>query len=106
MTKRIASHSSQIPAAVSRAYPNLDQHPTIVEVFYPDGRGWLTLRGRDLDTDRMVAGSYHKRITTSYARKLRRDGATAVNLDLGNGRTADFTTTELVQFASHSADHE
>jgi len=89
------SRSAEVPAAVTRAYPGLDHRPIIAEVVHPDGRGWLTLRGRTLEVDRLVKGTYRKRISRSYARKLRRDGVTAVALDLGGGRVADFTTAEL-----------
>lgn len=85
---------SSIPAVVSEAYPGLAVHPVIAEVFRP-GSGWLTLRGLPLAVDRLVRGSYRKRITPSYARKLRREGVTAVSLDMGGGRRADFDIREL-----------
>lgn len=91
----IVSHDLRTPAAVHRAYPDLADAPTIAEVFHPE-LGWRTLRGLPAEVDRLVVGrSPRKRISTSYARKLRADGITMVSLDLGGGRRADFTTPEL-----------
>jgi hypothetical protein len=91
------SHQAQTPAAVTRAYPGLTEHPIIAEVFHTDGRGWRTLRGYTPDVDRLVRGGYRKRITVAYARKLRREGVAAVAVNVGGGRIADFTIRELVQ---------
>lgn len=57
--------------------------PTVAQVFYPDGRGWVPQRG------------YTKRVSASWLRKLRREGATAVALRCG-ARVADFTITEAL----------
>jgi hypothetical protein len=89
------THASEVPAAITRAYPGIEHHPVIVEVFRPDGTGWRTLRGRAYDLDQLVAGTYRKRITVSYARALRRDGVTAVAVDVG-GRAADFLVADLL----------
>lgn len=94
MTRRYGQQA-QVPPAVTAAYPGLPAHPTIAEVFHPDGRGWLTLRGLPAHVDALVTGGYRKRISTAYARKLRGEGVTVVALDLGDGRRADFTTAEL-----------
>lgn len=92
----MTDHRATVPAAVRRAYPTLTGHPLIVEVFHPD-RGWLTLRGLPIHIDRYVKGTYRKRISPSCARKLHQEGVTAIALDLGDGRVADFQTRELAR---------
>lgn len=90
------NRQATVPAAVTDAYPSLTEHPTIAEVFRP-GTGWRTLRGWTADVDRLVKGTYRKRISPAYARTLGRAGVTAVALDLGDGRVADFTVRELAR---------
>ncbi len=78
------SHTSTVPAAVERVYPDLPRHPIVVDEFHP-GRGWVTVPG------------YRKRITPSWARKLRREGITKVGLLIAPNRVADFFTAELTR---------
>ncbi|TDC59554.1 hypothetical protein E1258_17640 [Micromonospora sp. KC207] len=72
------------PPAVSRYFmPDgkaTAEPVTIAEEFTP-GKGWLRPKWR-------------KSITQTYARKLRHQGVTAVQLEYG-GRRADFQITEL-----------
>ncbi len=56
--------------------------PVIVQAFYP-GRGWTTY-------------PFRKRISRSWARKMLREGYTAVGLELSYVRVADFQFKELV----------
>jgi hypothetical protein len=83
---RPASYQAQQPAVVA-AY-GFASHPTIAQVYRPDGdrqggnRGWKTYPLR-------------KRISRSWARRhLRPDGVTVVALTDG-ARTADFRIQEL-----------
>lgn len=95
MARPTSSKLATIPLAVSTTYPDRPlTHPVIIEVYHPD-TGWNTLRGLPLELERIVKGTYRRRITPAYASKLRRSGVTRVSLDLGDGRSADFTTTEL-----------
>jgi hypothetical protein len=57
-------------------------HPTIAQVFRP-GRGWTDYPGT-------------KRISPSWARKLRAQGITHISLRVNN-RVADFDIKELVK---------
>lgn len=79
--------TSDFPAAVRRYFtpPGADTLPAgpviIAEEFTP-GKGWFRPKWR-------------KGITHTYARKLRRAGVTAVQLE-HNGRRADFQIGELI----------
>ena len=72
------------PAAVSAYFgPSRDrEHAVIAETFHPD-RGWKR-------------PSFRKRISPSWARKLRREGVTGVAL-ASAGRLADFRIEELTR---------
>jgi len=76
---------SRIPGAVTRTYGKGISHPVIAEEFHPE-RGW-------------IKPGWNKRITASYARKLRQQGVTFVALRMTDeeGRTfvADYRTSEL-----------
>lgn len=78
------SHYAEIPEVVYTAYPNLPTHPIIAQVFVA-GAGWRS------------TGSYRKRVTGAWCRKLRREGVTVVALEIGPGRLADFSIAELVR---------
>lgn len=93
-------HSSNVPAAVARYFGHTTDWPVVAQEFHPD-RGWRTYVGDDpiLFQGRVighvVGRQYRKRITASWARKLRTAGVTTVALLCG-GRLADFTITEIL----------
>lgn len=88
----MTNHQATVPPAVYRYFTQTGtppmcqlpdgspvaviEHPIVAEVFYP-GRGW-------------VRAEFTKRVSSSWLRKLRRDGAAAVALRCGS-RLADFT---------------
>lgn len=96
------SHTSTVPPVAARYFgPAADlEWPIVAQEFHPD-RGWRTNVGGDpiLVEGRVVGhvvGQQHrKRITMSWARKLRASGVTAVALLCG-GRLADFTVGEIL----------
>lgn len=57
--------------------------PVVVQAFYP-GRGWTKY-------------PFRKRISRSWARKMLREGYSAVGLELSCVRVADFQLKELAQ---------
>jgi hypothetical protein len=58
------------------------EHPIVTHEFTPE-KGW-------------VRTNFRKRISPSWARKLKKEGVTAVTLTL-NKRAADFLIVELVR---------
>ncbi len=81
-----------VPAAVAAAYPDLPFHPTVREVFAP-GAGWVP--GADVPA---LAGRYpevDRRINPDLARRLAHGGFTAVALNVGGNRIADFPLAAL-----------
>lgn len=85
----MSSHQAQEPQAVSQYFSKVPgscgmsrEHARIAAVFTP-GRGWTTY-------------PMHKRISPSWAKKMRREGVTCVALK-AEGRVADFLIEELVQ---------
>jgi hypothetical protein len=88
------SHQAQVPPAARRYFKTISvptdsykDHPVITAEFprrRQDGAvGW-------------ARQTYRKRISASWARKLRADGVTHVELAAG-GHTADFRIEELVR---------
>lgn len=59
--------------------------PVIAQAYHED-KGWQTY-------------PFKKRVSVSWIRKMRREGYTAVGLDLGNCRIADFRIAELLRVA-------
>ncbi len=95
------SHTSTAPRAVAD-YFGRGAYTVVAQTFHPD-RGWTThvgptlypsgFPGRQLE---LWGPQYRKRITVSWARKLRAAGITTVALLCG-GRLADFTITEILR---------
>ncbi len=74
----MSNHLQTIPAVA--AYFGSAAQPIVAQEFHPT-KGWQHQ-------------TYRKRISRSWARKLRRAGISHVALDL-DGRLADFSTAEL-----------
>ena len=84
-----SSHQAQEPTAVAAYFANVPgscgmsrEHARIAAVFVPS-KGWTTY-------------PMHKRISPSWAKKMRREGITSVALK-SEGRMADFQIAELVR---------
>lgn len=75
-------YSSETPRVVADYFGEAARtnHPIIRQIFYPE-KGWRRMR-------------MNKRITASYARSLKKEGATAVMVAIG-ARAADFRIAEL-----------
>jgi hypothetical protein len=77
---------AQVPRVVADYFGGMvdrGRHPVIVEAFIP-GKGWRRHR------------SFRKRVSVSWARKLRAEGVTHVALASG-ARVADFRIEEVVR---------
>jgi hypothetical protein len=83
----MSDHRAHIPTVVADYYIRRDgaitQHPVVRQEFHPL-RGWKTT-------------NYRKRITVSWAQKLRMEGCTHVALDAGDGRLADFRLADIIR---------
>lgn len=97
------SHTSALPDAVVAYFGDAAQtQPVFVAQEFRPNRGWITRIGTDpivvsgRIVGRVAGAQYRKRITASWARKLRAEGVTAVALCCGN-RTADFNLTEILK---------
>ena len=95
--------TSAVPPAVLAYFGDAAQEqPVLVAQEFRPGGGWVTRVGADpiaFDgriVGRIVGPQHRKRITPSWARKLRAEGVTAVALSCG-GRLADFTLSEILR---------
>jgi hypothetical protein len=73
---------AQIPAIAAEYFGPDAAHPLIAQAFYP-GWGW-------------IRSTLRKRVSRSWLRKLRREGATHVALVAAH-RHADFSIRELLR---------
>lgn len=81
------SYQAQVPGLVKEYFgvePTRQEHPVIAQSFCP-GKGWRRY-------------TFNKRVSISWLRKMKTEGATAVALRCG-ARTADFTIDEIVRYA-------
>lgn len=84
------SRQAQVPALVAEYFgcgtlPPYAEHPLIGQVFRPEV-GWRRY-------------TFRKRVSLTWLRKLRAQGATSVAIDY-HGRRADFTIAEIIRYAN------